>query len=337
MRIGINGFGRMGRLALRIGWEHPELEFVAVNEPHGDTETLALLTEFDSSHGRFGHACSAVGAGELQVGGRRVVRGDHSEPAAIPWADWGVDVVLESSGKFRQTHLLQPHFDNGATKVLVSAPVKDGPPNLVVGVNDADVDVAAEPILTAASCTTNCVAPIIRVLHDAIGIDRGLFTTIHQTTNTQAVLDRPHKDPRRARAVQPNLIPTSTNSATAVALIIPELEGRLDSMAVRVPSTNASMTDTVLAVRRPTDVEEVNAALEQAAKSAPLEGILGFETRPLVSSDFVSDPRSSVVDAQCTRVTDETLVKVMAWYDSEYGYANRLVDLLLRIAATMRS
>lgn len=332
MRVGINGFGRMGRLALRAGWVREELEFVAVNEPHGTAETLGLLLEFDTTQGRWSQSCGATSGGELRIGGREVALSSHDTPSEIDWSAHGVDVVVDSSGQFRTTALLTPHLENGARKVLVSAPVKDGPPNIVVGVNDHTVDFASEPIVTAASCTTNCLAPVVRVLHDGIGIARGLITTIHDPTNTQVVVDAPHKDPRRARAAQQNLIPTSTNSATAVTLIIPELAGKLDSIAVRAPVLNASLTDCVFEMSRDTSVEEVNGLLEQASKQAPLEGILGYETRPLVSSDFARDPRSSVVDALSTRVTDGKLVKVLAWYDNEWGYANRMVDLLLRLA-----
>ena len=326
MRVGINGYGRMGRLSLRAGFGREDLEFVAVNEPHATAETLAVLTEFDSVQGRWDRSCTADGD-QLVVDGRALPVTAHEEPGDIPWADLGVELVLECSGAFRTTALLQPHLDRGAARVVVSAPVKDGPPNLVVGVNQDSVDLAEHPIVTAASCTTNCLAPIVRVLHDALGIERGVVTTIHDPTNTQRVHDAPHKDPRRARASQVNLIPTSTNSATAVTLIVPELAGKLDSIAVRAPVLNASMVDFVFTASRPTTVDEINDVLAAAAASGPLVGILGVEARPLVSSDFAGDPRSGIVDLGCTRVTDGTLVKVMAWYDNEWGYANRLVEL----------
>ncbi len=333
MRIGINGFGRMGRLALRAGWERDGLEFVAINEPHATAETLAVLLEFDTVQGRWPHTCEgSAGEAALKVDGRELALTSHTSPEELRWGELGVDVVLECSGKFRTTPLITPHLENGAKKVLVSAPVPDGPPNVVFGVNDREVDFARERIITAASCTTNCLAPVVRVLHDEIGIARGVVTTIHNPTNTQRVVDGPHKDARRARAAQQNLIPTSTNSATAVTLIIPELAGKLDSIAVRAPVLNASLTDCVLSMERDTTVAEVNAALERASKTAPLEGILGYETRPLVSSDFARDSRSSIVDALSTRVVDGKLVKVFAWYDNEWGYANRMVDLLQRFA-----
>lgn len=334
MRVGINGFGRMGRLALRAGWAREELEFVAINEPHATAETLALLLEFDTTQGRWSESCGAAADGGLRIGEQQVALSSHAAPREIDWRAHDVDVVLECSGRFRTTPLLEPHLENGARAVLVSAPVKDGPPNVVVGVNDREVDFAAERIVTAASCTTNCLAPVVRVLHDGVGIARGLVTTIHDPTNTQVVVDAPHTDPRRARSALQNLVPTSTNSATAVTLIIPELAGKLDSVAVRAPVLNASLTDCVFEMARATSVEEVNGLLEQASRTAPLEGILGYEARPLVSSDYAGDPRSSVVDALSTRVTDGKLVKVLAWYDNEWGYANRMVDLLLRFAGT---
>jgi len=323
----------MGRLALRAGWEHPELEFVAINEPNAAAETLALLCEFDSVQGRWSKGCSEAPGGGLQIGDRCLFLSQHTAPGEIPWAKWGVQAVLECSGQFRTTPLLRPHLENGAECVLVSAPVKDGPPNVVIGVNDKDIDFSSVKILTAASCTTNCLAPVVRVLHDRIGIAHGMVTTIHNPTNTQSVTDAPHSDPRRARAAQQSLIPSSTNSATAVTLIIPELRGKLDSIAVRAPVLNASLTDCVFEMQRETSVEEVNRVLEQASQEGPLAGILGFETRPLVSADYARDARSSIVDALSTRVTDGTQVKVLAWYDNEWGYANRMVDLLLRLGA----
>jgi len=340
MRVGINGFGRMGRLALRAAFGREDvgpLEFVAINEPGATAETMALLLEFDSVQGRFGTACAGAD-GAVTVGGRTLAYTSHDDPGEIPWSDLGVELVLECSGRFRTTETVRRHIDRGARRVVVSAPVKDGPPNLVVGVNHESVDLGAHEIVTAASCTTNCLAPVVRVLHDAIGIERGLVTTIHDPTNTQSVHDHAHKDPRRARASQVNLIPTSTNSATAVGLIIPELEGKLDAVAVRAPVLNASITDAVFSMANPTTVEEVNERLTQASEEGPLKGILGVEHRPLVSSDFAGDSRSAIIDLPSTRVTDERLVKVIAWYDNEWGYANRLVELAGMIAtATARA
>jgi glyceraldehyde 3-phosphate dehydrogenase len=336
IRVGINGFGRIGRLALRAGFADPELEFVAINEPHADAATMALLLEFDSVQGRWGHTCAASDRG-ITVGDRELAYTMHAAPDQIPWRELGVDLVLECSGRYRTVELVEPHFQQGASRVLVSAPVKGGAPNVVVGVNDGTVDFAAERVISAASCTTNCLAPVVRVLHDHIGIERGLVTTIHNPTNTQQVIDGANSDPRRARAAQLNLIPTSTNSASAVTLIVPELAGKLDSVAVRAPVMNASITDCVFQVSRDTTVAEVNATLRSAAEKGPLVDILGYEERPLVSSDFARDPRSSIIDALSTRVTDHRLVKVLAWYDNEWGYANRMIALARRMTGAARS
>ena len=331
-RIGINGYGRMGRLALRAIEARLDLEVVAINEPNAPVETLATLTEFDSQQGRFEKACHSE-EGHLVVDSRPIPVSSHTSPAEISWSDHQVDIVLECSGKFRRQALLEPHLERGAKRVVVSVPVKDGPPNIVVGVNHDAFDLAASPIVTAASCTTNALAPIVRVIHDGLGIERGLVTTIHCPTNTQSVVDAPHEDPRRARAAQLNLIPTSTNSATAVTLIIPELAGKLDSIAVRAPIINASLVDCVFQLSRDTTIDELNALLAEASHSPRLEGILGFETRPLVSGDYAGDPRSSIIDAASTRVTDHRLVKLLAWYDNEWGYVNRMVELTALITS----
>ena len=332
IRVGINGFGRMGRLATRAAWGRDDLQIVAINEPYMDVSMQALLLEFDSVQGRWSHSCSG-GDASLRVDSTDLGVSRHERPADIPWSDWEVDLVLECSGALRKRALLEPHLQNGVQRVVVSAPVKDGPPNIVLGVNERDYDLTKESIVTAASCTTNCLAPVVRVLHDGLGIERGTVTTIHAPTNTQSVNDAAHADPRRARASQVSLIPTSTNSATAVTLIIPELAGRLDSIAVRAPVMNASLVDAVFHVSRDTTVEEVNQLLERASTTSPLEGILGFETRPLVSADYARDPRSGVVDASSTRVTDGRLVKVLVWYDNEWGYANRLVELAALVSS----
>jgi glyceraldehyde 3-phosphate dehydrogenase len=333
MRVGINGFGRMGRLALRAAWARDDLEVVAVNEPNATAETMALLLEFDSVQGTWDRACRVAADDAIDVAGRSVACSRHRSPADIPWDEHGVDLVLECSGRFKKSAALEAHFERGASRVVVSAPVKDGPPNIVLGVNHDAFDLASERIVTAASCTTNCLAPLVRVLHDGVGIVRGSVTTIHDPTNSQSVVDAPHDDPRRARSALVNLIPTSTNSATAVTLIVPELAGKLDSIAIRAPVLNASMVDAVFQVERDTTVEEVNRLFEETSRSERLRGILGYETRPLVSSDYVRDPRSGVVDALSTRVTDGRLVKVMAWYDNEWGYANRLVELAALVAS----
>ena len=332
MKVGINGFGRMGRLATRALWDHPGLELVAINEPHADAETLAILLEFDSVQGRWQHGVRAAGDA-IAVADREIGLTRETAATTLDWRDTGVQLVLECSGKLRTLDALTPHFDRGAARVLVSAPVKGGPPNVVIGVNDGDVDFAEAKIVSAASCTTNCLAPIVKVVHDAFGIERGCVTTIHDPTNTQRVVDAPHKDPRRARAAQLNLIPTSTNSAHAVTAILPALQGKLDSLAVRAPVLNASLVDAALHLSREATAEEINAALRRASETEPLRGILGYETRPLVSSDFRGDPRSGIVDAASTRVVDGRLAKILAWYDNEWGYANRLAELAARIAA----
>lgn len=334
VRIGINGFGRMGRLGLRAAWDFPDLRFVHVNEPHGDAATAAHLLTFDSVHGRWDR--EAAGEGEtLRIEQRELSYSRESEPGAVPWAEHGVEIVLECSGRFRTIESLQPYFDRGVRKVIVAAPVKDERAlNVVVGVNDDRYDPERHDVVTAASCTTNCLAPVVKVIHEGLGIERGSITTLHDQTNTQTIVDAPHRDLRRARAAGLSLIPTTTGSATAIGLIFPELQGKLDGLAVRVPLLNASLTDAVFEVARPTTVEEVNALL-QAGADGPLHGILGHETRPLVSVDFVNDPRSGVVDALSTMVTDGTQVKVLAWYDNEWGYANRLVELAQRVGRTL--
>ncbi|MDX6569457.1 MAG: hypothetical protein QOH15_2035 [Gaiellales bacterium] len=335
MRVGINGFGRMGRLALRAGWGRPDVEFVHVNEPGGDATTCAHLLEFDSIHGRFERRIAAAGAA-LEIDGGRVTLSHAAEPARIGWGSFGVDVVLECSGRFRTRATLAPHLAQGVSKVVVAAPVRSGGAlNVVMGVNDDRYDADTHDIVTAASCTTNCLAPVVKVLHEGIGIRHGSITTLHDMTNTQTIVDAPHADLRRARAASLSLIPTTTGSATAIGLIFPELEGRLNGLAVRVPALNASLTDCVLEVERSTTAEEVNDLLRAAAAGA-LAGILGYEERPLVSVDYKDDPRSSIVDALSTMVVNGTQVKVLAWYDNEWGYANRLVELAVLVGAPDR-
>jgi glyceraldehyde 3-phosphate dehydrogenase len=329
-RIGINGFGRMGRLALRAAWGWPELEFAQVNELNGDAATAAHLLTFDSVHGRWPHDVGSYGD-LLQIDGATVSYSRHGTPGDVPWQ---VDVVIECSGRFRTHEALQPYFDRGVRKVIVAAPVKQDALNVVVGVNDDLYDPERHDVLTAASCTTNCLAPVVKVIHEGIGIARGSITTLHDMTNTQTIVDAPHKDLRRARAASMSLIPTTTGSATAIGLIFPELEGRLDGLAVRVPLLNASLTDCVFEVARPTTVEEVNGLLKVAAEG-PLAGILGYEERPLVSIDYKDDPRSGIVDALSTMVTDGTQVKILAWYDNEWGYANRLVELARTVGRSL--
>jgi glyceraldehyde 3-phosphate dehydrogenase len=326
IRVGINGFGRMGRLALRAAWGRNDLEFVHINELHGDVATAAHLLEFDSVHGRWPQAIS-VENGRLAIDGSTLGYSNASTPDGVPWGDLSVDMVLECSGRFRSMELLEPYFTQGAAKVVVAAPVKGGDAlNVVLGVNDHLYEPDLHKVVTAASCTTNCLGPVVKVLHEGIGIRHGSITTLHDMTNTQTIVDAPHKDLRRARAASLSLIPTTTGSATAIGLIFPELEGRLNGHAVRVPLLNASLTDCVFEVARETTRDEVNELL-RAAAAGPLHGILGFEERPLVSVDYRGDPRSSVIDALSTMVVGETQVKVYAWYDNEWGYANRLVEL----------
>lgn len=322
--IGINGFGRMGRLALRAGWANPALEFVHVNDPGGDAATFAHLLSFDSIHGRWDRDIRAE-ADTLRIDGRRIALSRNKDIAATDWS--GCDLVIEASGKFRKPDLLQPYLDQGVKRVVVTAPVKQAPAlDIVMGVNHDRFDPARHRIVSAASCTTNCLAPLVKVIHDGLGIRHGSLTTIHSLTNTQVIVDAPHKDLRRARACGSSLILTSTGSATAIAEIFPELRGRLDGHAVRVPLTNASLTDCVFEVERATTVEEVNGLLHAAAQG-PLAGILGYEMRPLVSIDFQTDPRSSIVDALSTLVVNGTQVKLYAWYDNEWGYVNRTLEL----------
>jgi glyceraldehyde 3-phosphate dehydrogenase len=326
VRIGINGFGRMGRLAVRAGWDRPDIRFVHVNELHGSAATAAHLLEFDSVHGRWPHAIAAGDRG-LSIDDRALGYSQDPEPADVPWGELGADVVLECTGRFRTAATLAPYLARGVSKVVVAAPVSDARAlNVVVGVNEDRYDPELHDIVTAASCTTNCLAPVVLVLQRGLGIRHGSVTTLHDMTNTQSVVDAPHRDLRRARAASLSLIPTTTGSATAIGLIFPELAGRVNGLAVRVPLLNASLIDCVFEVERPTTVEEVNGLLQDASEG-PLAGILGYEERPLVSVDYRGDHRSSIVDAMSTMVVHETQVKVLAWYDNEWGYANRLVEL----------
>lgn len=333
IRIGINGFGRIGRLGFRAAWDRDDYEIVHVNEASGGAALAAHLLEFDTVHGRW-HRDIEAGKHHFNVEGKRVSFSNHNDPAKIDWSGLGVDLVVESSGKFRTPETIQPHFDNGARKVVVAAPVKEGALNLVMGCNDHLYDPAEHHLLTAASCTTNCIAPVVKVIHEQIGIEHGLITTIHDVTNTQVVVDAPHKDFRRARSALNSLIPTTTGSATAITMIYPDLKGKLNGIAVRVPLLNASLTDCVFELKRSTTVEEINAKLKDAAERE-LSGILGVEERPLVSTDYVNDPRSGIVDGLSTMVVDNTQVKILVWYDNEWGYANRLMELVAKVASSL--
>jgi glyceraldehyde 3-phosphate dehydrogenase len=335
VRVGINGFGRMGRLALRAAFGNREIKIVHINELKGDAETAAHLLEFDSVHGRWKTPIAAEPHG-LTVQGKRIGYSNFGAPGEAPWKEMGVEIALECSGKFLTTETLEQYFERGVRKVIVAAPVKQGALNVVMGVNSHLYDPELHHIVTAASCTTNCLAPIVKVMHERLGIRHGVITTIHDVTNTQTVVDQAHKDLRRARSALMSLVPTTTGSATAIGLIYPELLGKLNGMAVRVPLLNASLTDCVFEVDRPTSTAEVNGYLREAAEGE-LFGILGFEDRPLVSVDFVNDPRSSIVDGPATMVVDGTQVKVVAWYDNEWGYVNRLVELAAKVAASLPS
>ncbi len=334
IRVGINGFGRMGRLALRAAWEWSDLEFVHINEVKGGTAAAAHLLKFDSVHGRWAPEVEAVGGDRICIDGRCLTFTEYTKPGDVPWEDFGVDLVLECSGKFRDLESLDPYFKRGVQKVIVAAPVKKGALNVVMGVNDSLYNPNEHHLLTAASCTTNCLAPIVKVIHEGLGISHGVITTIHDHTNTQTIVDAPHKDLRRARATGMSLIPTTTGSATAIALIYPELQGKLNGLAVRVPLLNASLTDCVFEVARPTSVEEINGLLQDAAEGS-LKGILGYEERPLVSIDYKDDPRSAIIDALSTMVVNETQVKILAWYDNEWGYVNRMVELAQKVAESL--
>lgn len=331
--VGINGFGRIGRLALRAAWGWSDVQFAHINELKGDAATSAHLLLFDSVHGRWGREVWSAGD-SLVIDGRVISYSSVAEPGAVDWGARGVDIVLECSGKFRTSEALAGYFRQGVRKVIVAAPVREGALNVVMGVNDHWYVPELHDVVTAASCTTNCLAPVVKVLHEGIGIRHGMITTIHDMTNTQTLVDAPHKDLRRARAASLSLIPTTTGSATAIGLIFPELQGRLDGVAVRVPMLNASLTDCVFEVARPTTIGEVHDLLRAAADGV-LRGILGYEERPLVSVDYRGDSRSAIVDALSTMVTDGTQVKVLAWYDNEWGYANRLVELARKVAGSL--
>lgn len=324
IKVGINGFGRIGRLALRAAFNWPEFEFIRINDPAGDAATFAHLLNFDSIHGRWQHEATHTDDCII-INGKTIAVSKHKAIADTDWS--GCDIVIECSGKMKSKAVLQAYLDQGVKRVVVSAPVKEPSVlNVVMGVNHQLYNKDLHPIVTAASCTTNCLAPVVKVIHENLGIKHGSITTIHDLTNTQSILDTPHKDLRRARACGASLIPTTTGSATAITEIFPELKGRLNGHAVRVPLANASLTDCVFEVERATTAVEVNALLNAAAQGE-LKGILGYEERPLVSVDYKTDPRSSIIDALSTMVINGTQVKIYAWYDNEWGYANRTVEL----------
>ncbi|QDV67560.1 Glyceraldehyde-3-phosphate dehydrogenase 3 [Rosistilla carotiformis] len=330
IRIGINGFGRMGRLGFRAAWDWPDFEIVHVNEVKGGAVAAAHLLEFDTVHGRWGGEIDSSDDA-IHVDGKRVGFSSYSTPGEVPWRDMGVDIVVESSGKFRTPETLAPYFEQGVQKVVVAAPVKEGALNVVMGCNDHLYNPDEHHLLTAASCTTNCLAPVVKVVHEQIGIKHGVITTLHDVTNTQVIVDAPHVDLRRARSALNSLIPTTTGSAKAITMIYPELEGKLNGLAVRVPLLSSSLTDCVFELQRPSTAEEVNSLLREASQST-LQGILGFESKPLVSADYVNDVRSGIVDGPSTMMIDETMVKILVWYDNEVGYANRMMELVKKVA-----
>jgi len=333
IKIGINGFGRMGRLTLRAAFASQDIEFVHINDPAGDAQTLAHLLKYDSVHG--------IWANDVDYDEKHIIIDNQAikvtQNVEIAQTDWsGCDVVIEASGKMKQKAILQQYLEQGVKKVVVTAPVKEeGVLNVVMGVNDDLYQVEQHNIVTAASCTTNCLAPVVKVLQEGIGIKHGSMTTIHDITNTQTILDAPHKDLRRARACGMSLIPTTTGSATAITHIFPELKGKLNGHAVRVPLANASITDCVFELEKPTTAAEINALMKSAAEGA-LKDILGYEEKPLVSIDYKTDPRSSIIDALSTMVINGTQVKLYVWYDNEWGYANRTAELTLKVANSIR-
>lgn len=331
IRVGINGFGRMGRLGFRVGWDKPEYSIIQVNEIATDAAGSAHLLKFDSVHGRWDHG-TAADNNKLIVDGKMLSYLSNKE---IGDADWsGCDIVIEATGKHhKKPETLNAYFEQGVKKVIVAAPTA-GALNIVYGINDGQYDPGQHHLLTAASCTTNCLAPVVKVMHEKVGIVHGCMTTIHDITNTQTIVDKGHKDLRRARACSQSLIPTTTGSAQAITSIFPELEGKLNGHAVRVPLLNASLTDFVFEASRPVTADEINSYFQQAAQGE-LKGILEYEERPLVSIDYVNNPHSSIIDALSTMVIDGTQVKIYAWYDNEWGYVNRMMELAVKVAKSL--
>ncbi|OYD08169.1 type I glyceraldehyde-3-phosphate dehydrogenase [Paludifilum halophilum] len=328
-KVGINGFGRIGRAVFRIAMDHPQLEVVAINDLT-DADTLAHLLKYDSVHGKLDASVDVSGS-NLVVDGREVQVLTERDPEQLPWGELGVEVVVESTGRFTQKQDAEKHRKAGAKKVVISAPGKNEDLTVVMGVNHDKYDPASHHVISNASCTTNCLAPVVKVLHDQFGVRRGLMTTVHSYTNDQQILDLPHKDLRRARAAGMSIIPTSTGAAKAVAKVLPELEGRLNGMAMRVPTPNVSVVDFVAELDRKVTVDEVNDAMRQAAEG-DLKGIMDYSDEPLVSKDYNGDPHGSIVDGMSTMIQDDDMVKVVSWYDNEWGFSNRVVDLIEFIA-----
>ncbi len=329
MKVAINGFGRIGRLFFRAARKsNARFEIAGVNDL-ADSTRLAYLLENDSVHGQFGGS-AVVDNGEIHVDGDRFPVFAERDPAILPWGDLGVDVVVECTGIFRTRELASKHLEAGAKWVVVSAPMKDPDVSIVLGVNDDALDPDKHAVISNSSCTTNCVSPMIKVLHDSFGLQRAMFTTVHAYTNDQAILDLPHKDARRGRAAAVNIIPTSTGAGTAVGAILPELQGRIEAKALRVPIPDGSIADLVAIVDRDVTANEVNDAFRDAA-DGPLKGILRYTENPIVSSDIVGDPHSCILDSEFTMVSGSNMVKVFGWYDNEWGYSNRLVDLVQKL------
>ena len=336
IRIGINGFGRIGRQVLRAAKEQgvADLDFVAINDLT-DTKTLAHLFKYDSVHRTYPGDVE-VSDDSITVDGDEIKILSHKDPAALPWKDLGVDVVLESTGRFTNASEARKHIDGGARKVLISAPAKGEDITIVLGINSDKYDPANHHIISNASCTTNCLVPMVQVVRDNFGFKHGSMVTVHSYTNDQQILDLPHKDLRRARAAAVSIIPTTTGAAKATSLVIPEVKGKIDGIAIRVPTPDVSFTDLTVEVEKPTTVAEVNAAFKAAAESGPLEGILRYTDVELVSCDYIGDPASCILDSKVTNVVDGTLVKVSGWYDNEWGYASRCVDLLRFIGSRLQ-
>jgi glyceraldehyde 3-phosphate dehydrogenase len=335
IRVGINGFGRIGRQVVRAAKQQgvTDIDFVAVNDLT-DTRTLAHLFKYDSVHRTY---CGKVAASDstITVDGDEIRVLSQTDPAALPWKELGVDVVLESTGRFTKAEDARKHLAAGARKVVISAPAKGEDITVVMGVNHEKYDPAAHHIISNASCTTNCLVPMVKVIRDAFGFKHGSMTTVHSYTNDQRILDLPHKDLRRARAAAVSMIPTTTGAAKATSLVIPEVKGKIDGMSIRVPTPDVSFTDLVAEVERPTTIDEVNAAFREAARSGPLAGLLAYSEEELVSADYVGSAYSCIIDAKSTNVIDGTLVKVCGWYDNEWGYASRCVDLLRYVGAKL--
>jgi glyceraldehyde 3-phosphate dehydrogenase len=329
VKVGINGFGRIGRNVFRAALNNPEVQIVAINDLT-DVKTLAHLLKYDTTHGRI-DATVEAGDGELRVNGRSIKVFAERDPGNLPWAQHGVEIVVESTGIFTAKEKASLHLKGGAKKVIISAPATDEDITVVMGVNEDKYDPAQHTVISNASCTTNCLAPFAKVLNDKFGIVKGMMTTVHSYTNDQQVLDLPHKDLRRARAAAENIIPSTTGAAKAVSLVLPELKGKLNGMAMRVPTPNVSVTDLVVELKTNVTVDDVNGALKAAA-DGPLKGILNYSDEPLVSSDYNGDPASSTIDALSTMVVGDNMVKVVSWYDNEWGYSNRVVDLAAYVA-----